>query len=114
MSEIRLDLVVKGKKKVFTQDFVPYKKALDYTEQEAEFFQDENGEAKKEVNQIELMQFRADFVASLFNDDELTGEVLLNGLDAKDKDKLMDIIYYRVLGYEKPSGEVDPKVKKEL
>ena len=32
MSEIRLDLIVDGTKKTFTQDFVPYRKALEYTE----------------------------------------------------------------------------------
>ena len=107
-NEIRLDLMVKGTEKTFTQSFVPFQKALEYTEQEAKLFKtDEEGNELKPTEK-EMAKFRADFVASLFNDKDLTGDLILNGIDSLDKDKIMDIILFRVLGYEKPNV-TDPK-----
>ncbi|MBS7578291.1 MULTISPECIES: hypothetical protein [unclassified Enterococcus] len=114
MSEIRLDLRVNGKKKTYTQDFVPYRKALDYTEGEAKLWtQDKDGkEVAPKVTVLE--RYRVDFVAGLFNDTDLTGDVILDGIDTEEYGQIMDIIYYRVLGYERPveEVEVDPKGKK--
>lgn len=107
MSEIRLDLRVDGKKKTFTQDFVPFKKALDYTEQEAKLFKKDKNGKDIQPTALELTQFRADFVAGLFDDADLTGDVILNGLDTENKDIIMDIIFYRVLGYERTPEEID-------
>ncbi|WP_288746341.1 phage tail assembly chaperone G [uncultured Enterococcus sp.] len=107
MSEIRLDLRVDGKRKTFTQDFVPFKKALDYTEQEAKLFKKDKNGKDIHPSALELTQFRADFVASLFDDVDLTGDVILNGLDTEDKDVIMDIIYFRVLGYERQNEVLD-------
>lgn len=98
MSEIRLDLKINGKKKTFTQDFVPYSKALEYTESEAKLLAKEE---KLGINELSL--FRAKFVASLFDDEELTGELIIDGLDTENVKAIMDIIMYRVLGYEKPA-----------
>lgn len=98
MSEIRLDLKINGKKKTFTQDFVPYSKALEYTESEAKLLAKEE---KLGINELAL--FRAKFVASLFDDEELTGELIIDGLDTENVKVIMDIIMYRVLGYEKPT-----------
>ena len=39
MSELRLDLMVNGKKKTFIQDRVPLRKAIEYTEKQAELFE---------------------------------------------------------------------------
>lgn len=118
--EIRLDLIVDGKKKTFTQDFVPFMKALDYTEQESKLFEkykgqkDENGK-EKTPSTLELAKFRADFVSGLFDDPDLTGEVILNGLDTQNQGIIMDIIFYRLMGYTKQSEvEVDPKAKKKV
>ncbi|MGX7328258.1 phage tail assembly chaperone G [Enterococcus bulliens] len=110
MSEIRLDLRVNGKKKTFTQDFVPFKKALDYTEQEDQLFKKykkNKTDEQKEPSMMELTQFRANFVASLFDDQDLTGDVILNGLDTENKEVIMDIIYFRVLGYERQNEVLD-------
>lgn len=110
MSEIRLDLRVDGKKKTFTQDFVPFKKALDYTEQEAKLFKQDKSGKDTQPTALELAQFRADFVAGLFDDADLTGDVILDGLDTENSDIIMDIIFYRVLGYERTPEEInDPK-----
>lgn len=108
MSEIRLDLRINGKKKTFTQDFVPYKKALEYTEEEAKLFKKDKDGNEIEPSQVRITEFRANFIASLFDDSDLTGDVILNGLDAENKGVLMDIILYRLLGYEKPKV-IDPK-----
>ncbi len=114
MSEIRLDLNVKGKKKTFTQDFVPYRKALEYTENEAKLWKKDKDGKDIEPTNVELAKFRADFVADLFGDSDLTGSVILDGIDTENHTQIMDIILYRVLGYERPVEEVesDPKVKK--
>lgn len=108
MTELRIDLRIKGQRKTFTEDFVAYKKALDYTKGEEELFE----KAKKNNEQpsaIDLAIFRADFVAGLFGDKEVTGEAILNGLDSEEKDKVMDIILYRVLGVLKEDNP-NPKL----
>ena len=101
MSEIRLDLQVNGKKKTFTQDFIPYRKALEYTEQEAKLWKKDKEGQEVAPKESELAKFRADFVAGLFDDTDLTGEVILDGLDVENKGVLMDIVLYRLLGYER-------------
>ena len=110
MSEIRLDLMINGTKKTFTQDFIPLRKALEYTEQEAKLWKKDKQGNDIQPSEQELTKFRAEFVAGLFDDNDLTGDVILDGLDASQKDIFVDIIIYRVLGYEKPSEvEIDPK-----
>lgn len=111
--EIRLDLMVNGTRKTFTQSHVPYSKALDYTDNEAKLFKKDKSGKEIEPTLRELTEFRANFVAGLFDDKDLTGAVLLDGLDALEKDLIMEIVMYRVLGYERPTEEVDPKEKKD-
>lgn len=111
--EIRLDLMVNGTRKTFTQSHVPYSKALDYTDSEAKLFKKDKSGKEIEPTLRELTEFRANFVAGLFDDEDLTGAVLLDGLDALEKDLIMEIVMYRVLGYERPTEEVDPKEKKD-
>lgn len=113
MTEARLDLRVNGKKRTYTQDFIPYRKALDYTEREAQLWK-KQGSKTIEPSATELAVFRADFVAGLFPGQDLTGDMILDGIDAESKDQIMDIILYRVLGYEKPSeAEEGTDEKKE-
>ena len=112
MSEIRLDLKVKGTTKTFTQDFVPYRKALEYTEEEAKLWKEDDEGKAIEPTQAELSIFRANFVAGLFDDKDLTGDVILDGIDAEEHGKIMDIILYRVLGYTRAETE-SPKEKKD-
>jgi len=105
MTELRIDLRIKGQRKTFTEDFVAYKKALDYTKGEAELFEKEN----QQPNAVEVATFQANFVAGLFSDKEVTGEAILYGLDTEEKDKVMDIIQYRVLGLKREDNP-DPKL----
>lgn len=111
--EIRLDLMVNGTRKTFTQSHVPYSKALDYTDSEAKLFKKDKSGKEIEPTLRELTEFRANFIAGLFDDEDLTGTVLLDGLDALEKDLIMEIVMYRVLGYERPTEELDPKEKKD-
>ncbi|WP_430609685.1 phage tail assembly chaperone G [Enterococcus sp. DIV0876] len=111
--EIRLDLMIKGTRKTFTQSHVPYSKALDYTDGEAKLFKKDSKGKEIAPASRELTEFRAEFVAGLFDDKDLTGAVLLDGIDTWDKDLIMEIIMYRVLGYERPAEEPDPKEKKD-
>lgn len=111
--EIRLDLIINKKKKTFVQDHIPYSKALDYTDGEAKLFSKDKDGNETEPTNRELTEYRADFVAGLFDDEELTGKVLLDGLDTMDKDIIFEIIMRRVLQI-KPESEtvvVDPKGK---
>lgn len=113
MTEIRLDLIVEGNKRTFTQDFVPYRKSLEYTEQETKILKDlrlEDG-ANDEDGATKLRIFRAEFVASLFSDSGLTVDILLDGLDAEKEKEIMDIIQYRVLNFDRPKKDdvTDPK-----
>lgn len=111
MTEIRLDLKIDGKKRTFTQDFIPYRKALEYTENEAKLWK-KQGNKTVEPSAADLAVFRADFVAKLFEGQDLTGDMILDGIDAENKDQIMDIILYRVLGYEKETEEeADPKAE---
>lgn len=111
--EIRLDLMINGTRKTFTQSHVPYSKALDYTDSEAKLFKKDKNGKEIDPSARELAEFRANFVAGLFDDKDLTGPVLLDGLDTMEKDLIMEIIMYRVLGYERPAEEPDPKEKKD-
>lgn len=113
MSETRLDLMVNGNKKTFIQDFIPFRKSLEYTDKEAELFASKaDGE---EPTITELSVFRANFIASLFDDPDLTGDVILDGLDVDDRVKILDIIFYRVCGYKRPEKDAvaDPKGEKK-
>lgn len=111
--EIRLDLMVNGTRKTFTQSHVPYSKALDYTDSEAKLFKKDKSGKEIEPTLRELTEFRANFIAGLFDDKDLTGAVLLDGLDTLEQGLIMEIVMYRVLGYERPTEEVDPKGKKD-
>lgn len=111
--EIRLDLMINGTRKTFTQSHVPYSKALDYTDGEAKLFKKDDDGNEIAPSARELTEFRAEFVAGLFDDKDLTGTVLLDGIDTWDKDLIMEIIMYRVLGYEKDVDEPDSTNKKD-
>ena len=113
MSETRLDLMVNGKKKTFIQDFIPFRKSLEYTDKEAELFASKS--EGEEPTITELSVFRANFIASLFDDPDLTGDVILDGLDVDDRVKILDIIFYRVCGYKRPEKDAvaDPKGEKK-
>lgn len=108
MSELRLDLMVNGNKKTFIQDRVPLRKAIEYTEKQAELFEknSENGEITLPL----LKRFKVDYVASLFDDEDVTGDLILDGLDTLEDKLIDDILLYRVLGEKKE--DVDSELPK--
>ncbi|MFN6649899.1 phage tail assembly chaperone G [Enterococcus gallinarum] len=115
MTEIKLTLRMKdGKTKTFTQDFVPFKKRLDYVREETELVErtDRDGKPMPATSE-ELTEFRANFVAGLFNDKQVTGDAILNGVDVEDP-VIMDIILYRVLGLRKEEISEENDEKKEV
>lgn len=108
----------KGEFKTYYQEFVPYRKRLDYLKEEAEitdeyekFIQqlpvDNNGKpiiptAEYTDYELKLANFRAEFVANLFDDKAVTKDAILDGMEPSDAtDEIMNIIMYDVLGYKK-------------
>ena len=108
----------KGEFKTYYQEFVPYRKRLDYLKEEAEltdeyekFVQqlpvDNNGKpiiptAEYTDYELKLANFRAEFVANLFDDKAVTKDAILDGMEPTDAtDEIMNIIMYDVLGYKK-------------
>ena len=108
----------KGEFKTYYQEFVPYRKRLDYLKEESEitdeyekFVQqlpvDNNGKpiiptAEYTIYELKLANFRAEFVANLFDDKAVTKDAILDGLEPSDAtDEIMNIIMYDVLGYKK-------------
>ena len=97
---------------------MPYRKRLDYLKEEAEitdeyekFVQqlpvDNNGKpiiptAEYTDYELKLANFRAEFVANLFDDKAVTKDAILDGMEPSDAtDEIMNIIMYDVLGYKK-------------
>lgn len=112
----------KGEFKTYYQEFVPYRKRLDYLKEEAEitdeyekFVQqlpvDNNGKpiiptAEYTDYELKLANFRAEFVANLFDDKAVTKDAILDGMEPSDAtDEIMNIIMYDVLGYKKEEGD---------
>ncbi|MEC6747332.1 hypothetical protein VXN63_02175 [Marinilactibacillus sp. XAAS-LB27] len=116
MSAIKLNLrMSNGKFETFIQDFVPFKKRLEYVKEEAELVDrvNENGEPDGATS-MELSEFRAGFVAELFEDKRVTKKAILDGLEVEDSGVIMDIIMQRVLGYKEEDLKEDVSEKKEL
>ena len=112
----------KGEFNTYYQEFIPYRKRLDYLKEEAEitdeyekFVQqlpvDDKGKpiiptAEYTAYELKLANFRAEFVANLFDDKAVTKDAILDGMEPSDAtDKIMNIIMYDVLGYKKEDGD---------
>ncbi|MDT2660703.1 hypothetical protein P7E02_12545 [Enterococcus hulanensis] len=109
--ELRLSVTVKGKKKTYVQSKIPMKRVLEYSEGEIDLFAKAIEEGREGATENEVLDFRIGFVAKLFDDDDVTKEMLLEELDANEKEVVFDIINYRVLGNEKNDAVsgTDPK-----
>ncbi|MDD7757824.1 MAG: hypothetical protein PT939_00060 [Aerococcus suis] len=78
MKELRLELMNKdGQVDTFIQKFVPMKRLLDWYEYQAKV---ESGEIKPGVD---IIQKKIEFVADLFDDNRVTAQSILEGLDAR-------------------------------
>lgn len=109
--ELRLTVKNGKKNKTYLQSKIPMKRALEYTEGEIELFKKAIEEGRTGATEAELLDFRLGFVAKLFDDDDVTKELLLEELDTNEQQTIFEIINYRVLGND-PKDEVstsDPK-----
>lgn len=101
-----------GKVKEHFCDFVPQSKKIDYIRKEAELEQ-KNKDSEKETSIEEYDELQAEFVAGLFESDEVTKEAILNGLDSHDFKQVYDIVRYRVLGFSREEDEAAKKAMME-
>lgn len=103
----------KGEFKTYYQEFVPYRKRLDYLKEEAEitdvFEAIENPTSNERTKyELDLVEFRAEFVANLFDDKAVTKDAILDGMEPSDAtEAIMNIILYDVLGYKKEDEDED-------
>lgn len=108
MSDIKLNLrMPDGKFKDFVQTFVPVSKTLEYFKLESDLYVEYKGKIPQGV----LDERRIEFVAGLFEDETVTKELILNGLDTTDTHVIMDIINERVMGV-KPEEKTKKKPRK--
>ncbi len=112
MTQIKLILRQKnGQFKTFIQEFVPYRKRLEYIKLESDIaskYEKPPFEARKNYEddkRIELQDMQVEFVASLFEDKAVTKDAILDGLDSESSDQIMDIILFRVLGLKRVEVE---------
>jgi hypothetical protein len=105
-----------GKVKEYFCDFVPQSKKIDYIRKEAELESKYKGldeDSQKETPIEEYDELQAEFVAGLFESDEVTKEAILNGLDSHDFKQVYDIVRYRVLGFSREEDEAAKKAMME-
>lgn len=99
-----------GKVKEYFCDFVPQSKKIDYIRKEAELEKQNEG---KETEIHDYDELQAEFVAGLFESDEVTKEAILNGVDSHDFKQVYDIVRYRVLGFSREEDEAAKKAMME-
>lgn len=109
--ELRLTVKKGNKNKTYLQSKIPMKRALEYTEGEIDLFKTAVEEGRPGATEAELLDFRVGFVAKLFDDDDVTKELLLEELDTNEQKTIVHIINCRVLGNESTDAGVneDPK-----
>lgn len=96
---LELKLMVDGKEKKFTEKFVPAARIIDALDL-IDF------EGTRSLS--DLYKERVSFIANLFTDDEVTEEVIWNGLNALDfNDVILDLIYH-VAGVEPKNVTTEP------
>lgn len=110
MADIKLRLrdPESGRVKDHVQAFVPIRKTVEYLKKEDEMFKEYDGE----VPQSELDNMRIEFIASLFDDEKITKDYILDGLDVDDAPAIMEIIMSKVLGV-KPEKKQEKTPKKK-
>ncbi|MEY8498910.1 phage tail assembly chaperone G [Enterococcus avium] len=109
--ELRLTVNNNGKPKTYVQSKIPMKRVLEYTEGEIGLFEKAAEQGREGASELELLDYRIGFVSKLFDDEDVTKEMLLEELDANEKEIIFDIINCRVLGNEKQEMVLsdDPK-----
>lgn len=107
----KLTLMMDNRKpKTFTQEFIPFRKKVDYTKKERDILKIKD----KGEQQDKLIEYQLQFVADLFEYDEVTPDAILDGLDCNDSNTVAEIIFHDVLGIpriddEEAKNSDDPK-----
>ncbi|WP_348922077.1 phage tail assembly chaperone G [Enterococcus rotai] len=95
--ELRIKLKIKDKEKTFVQDFVPAQKVIDTLEFWKKIETDETDVIDNILGKIEL-------AASYFDDDDVSSESILSGMQAWELQQKIDELISVVMG-----SEIDPK-----
>lgn len=92
-----------NKFQTFKQDFIPFRKRLEYIRKERDFLNDKNNKP----NTDDVEEFQAEFVAGLFEDERVTKDAILDGLDMDQAHVIPEIIAYQLLGVTKEETASD-------
>ncbi|WP_321389048.1 phage tail assembly chaperone G [uncultured Enterococcus sp.] len=97
--ELRLEITGKNNKpKIYIQRKVPLRKAIEYTDGVIALHEDAKKAGLPGTNERDLLDYQVRFIANLFDDDDVTAELLYENLDTNERKFIEDIIIYRVLG----------------
>ncbi|KRO17415.1 phage tail assembly chaperone G [Lacticaseibacillus saniviri] len=92
-----------GRLKTYTQDFIPIQKLIEAA--------DLNDHILDYKNQVEWIKAKVTFVASVFDDPEVTPEALLAGVEARDALEVIDGTINEVMGLNDPNSTPAEKVQ---
>lgn len=100
MKKIRIELTDKdGKTNIYEQKNIPLKKML-------EWYQIEDAIQKGEIKPgIEILEQKIKFVADLFDDERVTYEAILEGLDAREFEQSIQQLILKAMGIELENDE---------
>lgn len=95
LNEIRLEIKDKdGNINTYIKDSIPMKKMIEWYKIEEAI---DNGELKEG---IEVINKKIEFVASVFDDERVTPEAILEGVDSRLFQESIQGIIYQVLGFD--------------
>ena len=113
--ELRLEIEGKNKKpKTYIQQKVPLKKAIEYTDGAVSLYEEAVKRGLSGATERELLDYQVGFIADLFDDEDVTKELLYEKLDTNDRKSIEDIIIYRVLGNSREEKDQSEVPKEQL
>lgn len=97
MSEpVSIDLMINGKLEHIEETFIPFRKHIEMLEMNKKI-------EEQEVLESDWLLEKASFIASLFRDERVTQDTVLDGLPADDANEKMEEIIAQMLGVD-PNG----------
>lgn len=90
---VSIDLMINGKSEHIEEKFVPFRKHIEMLEMNAEV-------VEGNTTDLEWKLKKTEFIASLFSDERVTKESVLDGLSADNADEVMEMIIAEMLGYD--------------
>lgn len=94
-----------GKVITYTQSFIPFKKMIEWWELEEKVNSGQIAAGK------EVLVTKAKFVASLFDDDRVTYESMLEGMDSRSFEEYVQNNIYEAMGISLPSNDEEQSGK---